>query len=94
MQYFQGKPTGYKIIYHPTGLEKETVSLTVNYMVNTTTLTDLEVYTVYIINVSAVSSGGVGPGNMKMARTTAEGTDVCKMALYYDSVSMTKQKCP
>ena len=30
----------------------------------------------YIINVSAVSSGGVGPGNVTITRTDAEGTEV------------------
>ncbi|XP_078344032.1 polycystin family receptor for egg jelly-like [Oculina patagonica] len=71
-QYFHGKPTGYKIISHPVGSQTKVISLSVNYTTNTTTLTNLVVYTMYIINVSAVSSGGVGPGNMTMARTGAE----------------------
>ena len=37
----------------------------------------------YVINVSAVSSGGVGPGNMTITRTGAEGTEVFNVVLKY-----------
>lgn len=44
-----------------------------NNIVNRTTLSNLTVFTMYIINVSAVSSGGMGPANTTVARTGAEG---------------------
>ena len=47
----------------------------VTFTLNTTILTDLTVYTMYAINVSAVSSGGVGPANTAKARTDAAGTE-------------------
>ena len=68
-QYFQGKPIGYNIIYYPLGLEKNFNFLQVNYTTNTTALTELDVYTMYAINVSAVSSGGVGPAKATFALT-------------------------
>ena len=41
---------------------------------NATTLSKLIVYTMYVINVSAVSSGGIGgPAKTVKARTDAEG---------------------
>ena len=91
-QYFHGKTIGYKIIYHPVGLERKAISFSVNYTTNSTTLKDLTVYTVYVINISAVSSGGVGPGNMTMAQTDAGGTEVLKKRYTKDLVTMTKQK--
>ena len=50
--------------------------VSVNYTTNTTTLRDLDVYTMYVVNVSAVSSGGVGPAKMVITRTDAEGEKV------------------
>ena len=47
--------------------------MTVNYTTNTKTLTNLTVYTMYVINVLAVSSGGIGPARTARARTDAEG---------------------
>ena len=47
--------------------------MTVNYTTNFTELTNLTVFTEYVINVSAVSSGGVGPGNSTTAQTDEEG---------------------
>ena len=44
----------------------------VNYT-NTTELANLSAFTMYIINVSALSSGGVGPGNTAKARTNDAG---------------------
>ena len=47
--------------------------MTVNYT-NATQLTNLSAFTMYVINVSALSSGGVGPWNTTKARTGDEGT--------------------
>ena len=71
---FQGKPLGYSLTYYPVDLEIELKFMSVNDMMNTTTLTNLAVYTMYVINVSAVSSGGVGPAKTGKGRTGAEGT--------------------
>ena len=46
--------------------------MTVNYT-NTTELINLAAFTMYVINVSSVSSGGVGPGNTTKARTNDAG---------------------
>jgi len=50
--------------------------VSVNYTTNSTKLTDLAVYTMYIVNVSAVSSGGVGPAKMVITLTDADGEKV------------------
>jgi len=71
-QYFNGKPIGYKISYQPVGLETNGSFFTVNYT-NTTLLHNLTAFTVYVIHVSAVSSGGVGPGNTIKALTDDAG---------------------
>ena len=71
---FHGQPIGYNIIYYPVKLRRHINALSVNYTRNIITLTDLRIYTMYIINVSAVSSGGIGPENTIKARTGAEGT--------------------
>ena len=73
-RYFRGLPLGYTITYHPTDLENNIVIVSVSSSTNITTLANLNVYTMYVINVSAVSSGGVGPANTAKARTNAEGT--------------------
>ena len=70
---FQGEPIGYEIKFHPLKLELKLNYVSVNYTTNTTVLTNLTVYTTYVINVSAVSSGGIGPANTVEARTGAEG---------------------
>ena len=75
-QYFQGKPIGYNIRYYPVDLKRNEISFIVNYTKNTAALKNLTIYTMYVINVSAVSSGGVGPGNTTITRTDAEGTEV------------------
>ena len=71
---FQGQLIGYNITFHPVKLENGVNYVNVNYTSNTTTLTNLAFYTMYVINVSAVSSGGIGPANTVKARTGAEGT--------------------
>ena len=77
-QYFQGNRIGYNIRYYPVDLKRNTISFIVNYTKNTAALKNLTIYTMYIINVSAVSSGGVGPGNMTITQTEAEGMEVFK----------------
>lgn len=74
-KHFNGKVLGYKVTYHPVGLEQNSSFVTVNYA-NTTELTDLVAFTVYVINVSAVSSGGVGPGNYAVSQTDDTGTNI------------------
>ena len=74
-KHFNGKVLGYKVTYHPVGLEQNSSFVTVNYT-NTTELTNLVAFTVYVINVSAVSSGGVGPGNYAMSQTDDTGTNI------------------
>ena len=72
-KHFNGKLLGYKVTYHPVGLEKNSSFVTLNYK-NTTELANLTAFTAYIIYVSAVSSGGVGPGTSTKA-WTEERTD-------------------
>lgn len=45
---------------------------------NITELTNLSAFTMYVITVSAVSSGGVGPWNTIKARTDDAGIDDLK----------------
>lgn len=71
---FRGQPLGYKIIYFPDDLERDINFVNVNVALNNTTLTNLTAYTMYVINVAAVSFGGIGPAKKAMARTGAEGT--------------------
>ena len=73
-EYFQGQPVGYQIVYYPANAEGERISMNVSYTTNTKTLTNPTVYTMYVINMSAVSSGGIGPANTVEARTDAAGT--------------------
>ena len=72
-KHFNGKPLGYKVTYHPAGLEQNSSFVTLNYK-NTTELANLTTFTEYIIYVSAVSSGGVGPATSTKAWTD-ERTD-------------------
>ena len=80
-QYYNGEPIGYRILYYPVDMESDFKFASVNYTINTTTLTELYVYTKYAINVSAVSSGGVGPTNMTMAQTGSEGEGILNLLL-------------
>ena len=72
-KYFRGQPLGFSIFYYPTDAESDFDNMSVNYSTNAITLTNLKVYTIYLINVSAVSSGGIGPANTANARTGAVG---------------------
>ena len=65
---------GYKVTYYPDGLES-VINLVVVNLTNTTELTNLSAFTMYVINISAVSSGGVGPWNTIKARTDDAGTE-------------------
>ena len=71
-QYFRGEPLGYRVTYYPLGLETNITFVIVNYT-NKTELINLAAFTIYVIDVSAVSSGGVGPGNTTKARTNDAG---------------------
>jgi len=75
-QYYQGKPTGYHITYYTFDYKGDFKFVSVNYTTNMTNLTDLAVDALYVVNVSAVSSGGVGPAKMVISRTDAEGKKV------------------
>lgn len=79
---FRGLPIGYKIIYYPAEVQSEINFMTVNYTTNTTVLTNLTVYTKYVINASAVSSGGIGPVNTIKARTNGEGMHALAMVTH------------
>ena len=72
-KHFQGEPLGYHIAYYPADAEGERISVSVNNTTNATMLSNLSVYTMYVANVSAVSSGGIGPANTAKARTGAGG---------------------
>ena len=85
-QYLQGKPIGYRIVYYPVGLKRNFSFLNVSYTTNITTLTELDVYTKYAINVSAVSSGGVGPAKSTFA-STGSNTILFLYCLATDSLS-------
>ena len=73
---FQGEPIGYIITFHQVESESDRIVVRVNYTTNTTTLTNLVVFTMYVINVSAVSSGGIGPANTAKVRTDAIGRKI------------------
>ena len=70
-RYFQGRPIGYKIVFYPVDLKGRDYidSVSVNYLTNATTLSGLAVDTMYTVQVSAVSSGGVGPAKETLAET-------------------------
>ena len=72
-QYFNGEPIGYKISYSISSLEDSWNSETVGFQVDTIVLRNLSAYTEYAVKVSAVSSGGVGPGIQTFATTDQEG---------------------
>ena len=48
--------------------------MNVNLASNSSILSNLTAYTMYVINVSAVSYGGKGPAKTAKARTQAAGT--------------------
>ena len=88
---FQGKPIGYNITYYAAETVGDKNVVNVNYTTNITALSNLTVYTMYVINVSAVSSGGTGPANTVKARTGAKGTHVLKLLHLYHSPPVSKK---
>ena len=70
---FNGNRIGYQITYYPVDSEEKYSFIVVNYTKNFAELINLTAYAMYVINVSAVSSGGVGPGASTSAETDAEG---------------------
>lgn len=72
-EHFRGKPVGYYITYFPADSEGDIDFVNVDLASNYTVLLNLTAYTMYVINVSAVTPGGIGPANMARARTEAEG---------------------
>ena len=75
--YFNGKFIGYQITYVAVNSESEFHLATVNYTMNFTELTNLTAFTEYVVTVSAVSSGGVGPKALTIARTDEGGKIDC-----------------
>ena len=71
-KYFNGKLIGYNISYFSNS-KGSLDFVTVDDKTNITLLTKLRVYTEYAVTVSAVSSGGVGPGIKTLATTGEEG---------------------
>ena len=76
-QYFNGKPTGYNISYYPATFEWNVRFVTVDYKTNSTELSNLAAFTIYVIKVAAVSSGGVGPRSMISVQTKDAGIIDC-----------------
>lgn len=73
-EHFRGLPIGYHIAFLPACLESDIKFMNVNLASNSSILSNLTAYTMYVINVSAVSSGGKGPAKTTKARTQAAGT--------------------
>lgn len=72
-EHFQGEPIGYNITYQSMDADGGIHFVQVNHTTNTTTFSSLTIYTMYVIDVSAVSSGGIGPASTIKARTEAGG---------------------
>ena len=82
-EQFRGKPIGYNVSYYPVDLESDFNFVGVNFSSNTTTLTNLSFYSTYVIKVSAVSSGGIGPANTAKGRTDAGGMNFWKKLMLF-----------
>ena len=72
-EHFGGIPIGYHIAFFPAHLESNIKFMNVNLASNSSILSNLTAYTMYVINVSAVSPGGKGPAKTTKARTQAAG---------------------
>ena len=70
---FNGKRIGYQITYYTIDSEEKFSFVVLNYTKNFTELINLTASTTYVINVSAVSSGGEGPRNLTIAQTDDAG---------------------
>ena len=77
MDDFNGQYIGYQITYFAVDSESQFHLATVNYTKNFTELTNLTAFTEYVVTVSAVSSGGVGPKALTIARTDEAGKIDC-----------------
>ena len=85
-KHFQGEPIEYQIVYYPADAEGGRNSMSVNNTTNTTMLTNGTIYAMYVVNVSAVSFGGIGPANTAKARTGAAGNAV-SLSLNFTAIS-------
>ena len=74
---FNGQRIGYQITYVTVNSKSDFHLATVNYTMNFTELTNLTAFTEYVVTVSAVSSGGVGPKALIIARTDEAGKFFC-----------------
>lgn len=72
-EHFRGKPVGYYITYFPSDSGSDINFVNIYFASNSTILANLTAYTMYVINVSAVGPGGVGPAKTAWARTQAAG---------------------
>ena len=72
-KYFRGQPIGYHITYFPIDSESDFNFVKVHFTSNSTILSHLTTYTIYVINVSAMNPGGKGPAKRAEARTQAAG---------------------
>ena len=75
--YFNGKRIGYQITYVAVNSKSDFHLATLNYTMNFTELTNLTAFTEYVVTVSVVSSGGVGPKALTIARTDEAGKIGC-----------------
>lgn len=78
---FQGKPIGYNVSYYSVILKSDISFGIVNFTTNVATLTNLNAYTIYVVRVAAVSSGGIGPAKAIKVRTDAKGMTALEIAL-------------
>ena len=74
---FNGQCIGYQITYVAADSYSDFHLTTVNYTTNFTELTNLTAFTEYVVTVSGVSSGGVGPKALTIARTDEAGKIDC-----------------
>ena len=72
-EHFRGKPVGYYITYFPADSGSDINFVNIYFASNSTILANLTAYTMYVINVSAVGPGGVGPAKTAWAITQAAG---------------------
>ena len=67
-KYFRGEPIGY-IVFYICRMQRKYVYVNVNFTTNTITLSNLHVYTKYLVAVRALSSGGQGNAKSTFAFT-------------------------
>ena len=86
-EHFPGQPVGYYISYYPAYFENDVKFVHVNFALNYTILSNLTAYTLYIINVSVESLGGIGPANTARIRTQPEGNILSRNIKIFSSTS-------